>query len=49
MSNSDKKEDKPDPDMDLSYLRVECTIKYSEAHTWLKAQDLLVQTSLNIL
>ena len=37
-----------DPDLDPSIIQAGCTAKYSEAQTWFKALDLLVQTSLNI-
>ena len=37
-----------DPDLDPSIIQAECTTKYSEAQTWFKTLDLLVQTSLNI-
>ena len=37
-----------DPDLDPSAIQAECTTKYSEAQTWFKTLDLLVQTSLNI-
>ena len=37
-----------DPDLDPSIIQAGCTAKYSEAQTWFKDLDLLVQSSLNI-